>query len=248
MSRRKNKVLANGRSANSQGRFAKLDHDIMRSGAYLSLNPNARALLLEIISLHNGKNNGMLWLSEDDAAKMIGVSCPKVARKGFNDLVGAGLISMTKDSHFNVKTGTGRARCWRLTWDFDDVNRRSASNEWKDFVPVDKAANRRMQLGLAVVKKMRRMKTEIQITGGNSLYTPPPFEIETGNSPDTTNAGDAKLPFVAQVKQGDSPLHIAVTMGIGNGRQRWTPQSGQKTCPTALKIWMGNFDRTASAA
>lgn len=72
MSRRKTKMLANGRSANPQGRFAKLGHDLIRSPAYRSLNPNARALLVEIISLHNGKNNGMLWLSEDDAAKMMG--------------------------------------------------------------------------------------------------------------------------------------------------------------------------------
>ena len=248
MTRRKNKVLANGRSINPQIRFAKLGHDVMRSPAYRSINPNARALLFEIISFHNGRNNGMLWLSEDDAAKMMGVSCPKVARKAFNDLVGAGLIAMTKGSHFNVKTGIGRARCWRLTWDFDDANRRPVSNEWKDFVPSEIVAIRRMERGLAALEKLRRTKAENKITGGNSPYTPSPFATETGNSPDTAEAMDAKVPFYGQVKQGDSPLHIAVTIGRGTGRLRWSPRSGQKTCPTAHKMWMAEFDQIASAA
>ena len=248
MSRRKTKMLANGRSANPQGRFAKLGHDLIRSPAYRSLNPNARALLVEIISLHNGKNNGMLWLSEDDAAKMMGVSCPKVARKAFADLAGGGLIAMTKGSHFNVKTGTGRARCWRLTWEFDDANRRSPSNEWKGFKPEDTSAIRRMERGLVAVEKLRRARPENQITGGNSPYSPSPFTIETGNSPDTLSAFNGEMPFSGRVKQGDSPLHTAIAIGTRHRRVGWTPRSGNQTCPTALKIWEDNFGQVATAA
>ena len=111
----KAKVNHKGRNENETNRFARLPHFVLQSPAYRSLSTNARSLLMELISMDNGENNGKLWLSEIDAAHRMGVACPKVAHKAFAELICAGFIAVTKDRHWHIKTGVGRARSWRLT-------------------------------------------------------------------------------------------------------------------------------------
>jgi hypothetical protein len=151
----KAKVKPNGRNAEPQSRFTRLDHKQQNSLAYRSLTPTAKALLIELISLDNGDNNGALFLSEEDAAARIGVVSTKTVREAFTDLVDAGLIAMTKGAHFNVKTGDGRARTWALTWLFDNQSRRPPSNAWRDYVPTGKPAKRATR-AMIVVKKYQR--------------------------------------------------------------------------------------------
>ena len=154
--RPRNKVNVKGRDTGPRGRFARLDFGLLVSGAYRSLTPNARALLIELISLHTGQNNGKLWLSEVDAARRMGVADPKVARKAFIELTEAGFIAMTKDAHFNVKEGRGRARQWRLTWLFNNAQLKSATNEWQSFAASSNAANKRMDHGLRAIADYRK--------------------------------------------------------------------------------------------
>jgi len=100
---RKAKVHPTGRNVNRQSSFARLDHNILHSAAYRSLNPAARSLLVEIISMFKGNNNGALWLSVRDAADRMGVSDTKTASRAFLDLETVGFIDMTKDAFFKVK-------------------------------------------------------------------------------------------------------------------------------------------------
>src|SRR3546814_10003039 len=89
----------------------------MLSAAYRSLTPNARALLVEMMAMENGQNNGSLWLSIRDAAARIGLVNKESVGKAFDELTAAGLIALTKEAHFSVKAAeTSRARCWRLTF------------------------------------------------------------------------------------------------------------------------------------
>ena len=156
MTRPRGKHDARGRSiAPPQDRFARLGYDLQNSLAYRCLTPTAKALLVELISLDTGENNGFLFLSEEDAAARIGVSSNKAVRAAFIDLTAAGLITMTKGAHFNVKTGQGRARTWALTWLFDYRNRKPPSNAWRDHSPRDRAANRAAK-AMASVKKYQR--------------------------------------------------------------------------------------------
>lgn len=68
--RKKNRPNATGRNPTS--RFVGLRHSLLSSNAYRSLSCAARALLVELVMLHNGENNGSLYLSVRDAAARLG--------------------------------------------------------------------------------------------------------------------------------------------------------------------------------
>ena len=210
----KAKLLQNGRNQHETNRFARLPHSLLQSAAYRSLLPNARSLLMELISMENGKNNGKLWLSEADAARRMGVSCPKVAHKAFAELMATGFIAITKDRHWHIKTGTGRARSWRLTWLFNCAERKSATDDWRNFEDPDKASWRRMDNGLRALSAYRKELSENRIWQGDmpdtSIARPTSDTIEQGNPPDTLSHDDAFPPFYPKSEQGDMPEYIAV--------------------------------------
>src|SRR3546814_2980510 len=81
-SNRPNKAV---RNENPTGRFARLPHEVMLSAAYRSLTPNARALLVEMMAMENGQNNGSLWLSIRDAAARIGLVNKESVGKAFDE-------------------------------------------------------------------------------------------------------------------------------------------------------------------
>lgn len=153
--RRRKNVNINGR--NRSGRFARLDHKMLNSNAYRSLTPNARSLLVELIMLHNGENNGSLYLSVRDAAHRLGAADTTVATNAFAELVDLGFIEMTKDSHFSVKANeASRARCWRLTWEVGP-GRKAPDLRYLERQPdPGTPAHRRMERGLKVLKAYRR--------------------------------------------------------------------------------------------
>ncbi|MEO9469210.1 hypothetical protein [Parasphingorhabdus sp.] len=215
MARNRSRVNQRGRNKNKVGRFARIGHDLLRSSAYRSLSPNARSLLLELVMMENGQNNGEFWLSEADAARRMGVSCTKIARRAFSELTEAGLVAMTKDSHFNVKTGLGRARCWQLTFLYNCFERLPASNEWRDFEPRDKLSSRRMDRGLRALADYRKELAEKQNTGGDSPHTIVKCRTVKSESPHTNGTHNEKPPFVAEIVQGESPQHTAVTTSTG---------------------------------
>lgn len=234
------KTLQNGRNATPTDRFTRLPHKLLISAAYRSLSPSARALLVELATMENAHNNGDLWLSERDAARRIGVSCQKVVRNAFSELVEAGFVAMTKNSHFNVKTGLGRARAWRLTWLFNVADRKSATNEWQSFLPKNNRAMRRMDAGLRALSDYRKEGVQKQNTEGKSPYTPSNDGTVEGDLPDTDNAAHGNPSCLGEVKQGDLPSHTAVTRGRGFCDLRWRPTSGSRTCPTAFQLWMAH--------
>jgi hypothetical protein len=214
---RKAKVSHNGRNEHETGRFGRLPHSLLQSAAYRSLSPNARVLLVELISMENGKNNGKLWLSEIDAAWRMGVSCPKVARNAFTELVAAGMIAITKDRHWHIKTGIGRARSWRLTWLFNYAERKPATNDWREYEHRDKASWRRMDRGLRALAAYRKEIAENRIWQGNSpdtsLHITRSQDTEQGDSPVTLPSDDEFAPFSSISEQGDSPQYTAVPAG-----------------------------------
>ena len=167
--RNRNKVNATGRNPTS--RFARLDFRLLHSNAYRSLSPNARSLLVELVSLHNGDNNGSLYLSVRDGAHRMGVADLTAATRAFDDLRALGFIELTQDAHFGVKAAEkSRARCWRLTWEagpgaqrpFDGVSR-----------PGTSAAHPRPQTDgtrASISQKLPAGKVERQSTGIGFRY------------------------------------------------------------------------------
>lgn len=158
-----------GKDSNHRGaqplktRFARLDHDLLRSAAYRSLSPNGRALLVEFAMMYNQRNNGSLYLSVRDAAARMGVADHKSASAAFAELMDAGFIEMTEEGSFSSSPDKpSKARCWRLTW--TDAPGQSATHEYREAVvrgthPARRAREGRLALDRHTTEKSQGVKT-----------------------------------------------------------------------------------------
>jgi hypothetical protein len=88
-----------------------LPHFMLKSPAWLTMSPNAKALLIEVWRRHNGVNNGEISYSVREAAA-IGLGRSAAAR-AFCELVGRGFLRISRDSCFAYKLK--KARTWILT-------------------------------------------------------------------------------------------------------------------------------------
>lgn len=172
-SRGRNKINAKGRNESTTKRFAAIPHEILISAAYRSLDLVARALLIEIVMLENGRNNGSLWLSVKDAVDRLGMTDARPAIRAFEMLQSVGLVAMTKDAHFSIKTAeTSRARCWRLTWRAFDG--KPPSNKWQDYQPKGGTPeSKRAHKGLKAMDRYRKQQSANQIPIVDFTPTPP---------------------------------------------------------------------------
>ena len=164
---RGNKPNQKGRNDGPLDSFVRLPFPLLFSPAYRALPPNARTLLVELISMDRGDTNGSLWLSVRDAAARIGLASKDAACKAFEDLERAGFIRMTKDAHFSVKAAdTSRARCWRLTWLHAPGT--GKTDEWRSFEATDKPTRARMQRGLDADAAYKKAKAREKLPVLNS--------------------------------------------------------------------------------
>ena len=158
-----------------------MPHSILVSEAYRSLDPVARALLIEITMLENGRNNGSLWLSIRDATDRLGMADARPTMRSFEALQDRGLIKMTKDAHFTVKASdTSRARCWRLTWlPYDG---KPPSNDWQKYVAPPKTnARKAADKGLRAMARFRKAVSENKMPVVDfTAMTPISPEIDNG--------------------------------------------------------------------
>ncbi len=155
--RGRRRVNATGRSIGYTDRFGRVPHELLRSNAYRSLSPNARSLLVELISIYNGDNNGSLYLSVRDAAARMGVVDLSAASRAFDDLQDMGFIVLTVDSTFRGgSSGKSRARCWRLTFE-PGPGRKLATHDYREREPPPKTPERkRMERGQRALKSYRK--------------------------------------------------------------------------------------------
>lgn len=228
--RNRNRVNATGRNVTS--RFVRLDFRILSSNAYRALGPNDRSLLVELVMLYNGENNGSLYLSVRDAAHRMGVADVSAASRSFAVLQSLGFIQLTQDAHFHVKAAEkSRARCWRLTWQAGP-GRKAPSWEFLDREPDTKTpARKRMERGLRALKSFRHSRDNGKFpvldsdTFGqyrpNQLVAP----VLDSDTPRGRNGG-----FQPNRRARDSATHIATPWGegatiiqIGWWQPDWTP-------------------------
>lgn len=148
---------AKGRSGHGD-RFARLPHAVLESVAYRSLSCTARALLIELVSMENGRNNGIgLFLSVRDAADQLGLSDLTAASRAFKELEVMGLIAKTAEAHFAIKASAGsRARYWRLTWEAV-AGRIGPTRDFETRKPLPRTrASKRSELGNAALRRWKR--------------------------------------------------------------------------------------------
>ena len=84
----------------------------IRCPAYRSLSCYARALLIEMRDLHNGRNNGEFYLSVREAAERLGCA-PATAAKALQELEDKGWIKPSQKGSFRHKQK--EATTWILT-------------------------------------------------------------------------------------------------------------------------------------
>jgi hypothetical protein len=108
--------MAKGRRPNATGRggggrFVALPHYMLRSAAWKTLSPNAKALLIDIWERHNGTNNGGISYAVREAG-VIGLSKDQAAR-AFAELIERQFLQLRCASTFAMKSNA--AREWELT-------------------------------------------------------------------------------------------------------------------------------------
>ncbi|MCJ2178470.1 hypothetical protein [Novosphingobium album (ex Hu et al. 2023)] len=164
MAKRQRPKKPNVTGRNDTSRFVRLDYRILNSNAYRALSPNDRALLVELVMLYNGQNNGSLYLSVRDGAARMGVADVNAARRSFATLQELGFIQMTEDAFFQVKAKeSSRARCWRLTW-LAGPGRKAPSWEFLECEPEPKTQPRkRMERGQSALKAHRKARSSGQL-------------------------------------------------------------------------------------
>jgi hypothetical protein len=100
---------------------------LLNSPAYLSLSCAARAVLVEITHLYNGRNNGQIGLSVRRAAERCNVA-RGTAQRAFVDLQERGFIELVTKGAFSRKSP--HASEWRLTFNTCDLTREPPSKKF----------------------------------------------------------------------------------------------------------------------
>ncbi|WP_125182808.1 hypothetical protein [Minwuia thermotolerans] len=99
----------------------------MQTEAWQHLSLNGRCMLIELMRLHNGRNNGDIVLGIREAASRLGCS-PNHAHKLLRELEDKGFLRRTKAGRFGL--GDREASAWRLTM-FGTLADRRPSAEYR---------------------------------------------------------------------------------------------------------------------
>ena len=250
-----NRMNVKGR--NNTSRFVRLDYRIVTSNAYRGLSPNARSLLVELIMLHNGENNGSLYLSVRDAAHRMGVADLTAASRAFDDLMALGFIEVTQESHFKVKASeASRARCWRLTW-LVGPGRKAPSWDFTNREPEPQTKARlRMERGLRALKAFRKARDQgrLPVLDSDTLsHFPSISPAAPVAKSDTLESRNGSFPPNGHVR--DSATHTATPWGegsrfhpVGWWQPDWPPSMAALIFAASLANAQSTADNTRKAA
>jgi len=102
--------------------------------AYRTLNPDARALLVELRALYRPATGNEVFLSVREARRRLGNVGQAKVQAAFAALEERGWIEEAKAGSFDQKTGTGRARSFLLTHvgpDGGDADAKKTYMRWR---------------------------------------------------------------------------------------------------------------------
>lgn len=117
-------------------KHVRLDETLMRTDAWQHLSLNGRCMLIELMRLHNGQNNGDIVLGIREAARRLDCS-PNHAHKLLRELGEKGFVRCAKAGRFGL--GDREASTWRLTI-FGTLADRRPSAEYRTWKPPKPAA------------------------------------------------------------------------------------------------------------
>ena len=128
--KRSHRTNANGRDGEEQ--YLKLSYPFLRSPAWRSLSGAAIKVWLELRSRFNGRNNGELSLSLDEASRLLGMSKSTV-RRVFVELEEKGFIRKVKQGQWYGRLASEYAVTDR------SLQGVPASNDWKRWQPPERS-------------------------------------------------------------------------------------------------------------
>lgn len=127
MKRKRSKPNSTGRNAGEP--FIRLPRHMTRSPAWRALSPNAKAILLQVWTRHNGMNNGQISFSVREADE-IGMN-KNTASRALQDCIDKGFLKVKRQASFNLKTK--EAREWEIT--AEPCDGRAASKDYMRWGP-----------------------------------------------------------------------------------------------------------------
>lgn len=113
-------------------RHVRLYHWLLKSPAWQSLPPNARAIYIEMAARYNGANNGRISFSVREAVHLLRIGKSTASRE-LARLQERGFVVITKQSAFSLKTKM--ATEWRLTEFACDLYNTFATKDFMRWVP-----------------------------------------------------------------------------------------------------------------
>ncbi len=220
--RKRNRADATGRNPDAFGRdnaVLIIRRSLWQSPRISALSPAARALMVELLSMYNGRNNGTLFLSLKDATDRLGFSDWRAAASAFAELEAAGLVTKTLESYFDIKTGShSRARAWRLNWIGDDGERLAPEalppvNE----TAVDAKARKRLERRQTALKRYFRehAKSKFAVVDSTTLDARKPENALAPAVDSTTlKRGNGEKP--PKLQMGETTAHLSYQRGVGD--------------------------------
>jgi hypothetical protein len=110
---------------------------MLKAPAWLSLSCQAKCLLIELMALYNGTNNGELYISVRTGATLLRTGT-KQASAALRQLQEKGFIRATRKGSRTRRGETRLATCWRLTEYDDDLTGRQPTKEFMTWRPSEK--------------------------------------------------------------------------------------------------------------
>ncbi len=93
-------------------KHVRLHETLLRTDAWKALSANAKVMLIEIMRIHNGSNNGYIVLGVRAAAARLGCA-NNTAQKALKDLQEKGFLKRVNRGYFGL--GDRESSTWRLT-------------------------------------------------------------------------------------------------------------------------------------
>lgn len=103
--------------------------------AYRTLDPVARALLIELRALYRPTSGNEVFLSVRQAMQRVGVT-QRPVQSAFKALIERGWIEEAAGGSFDQKTGTGRARSFLLTNNGANIGEEDAKKTYMRWRPA----------------------------------------------------------------------------------------------------------------
>jgi hypothetical protein len=187
-----------------------------------ALSTSGRALMIELQSMYNGTNNGVLFLSVRDAADRLGFTDLEAASRAFAELESVGLITVTIEGSFAMKAGeVSRARALRLNWIGEDGKTVSADKlEPLDFSRLSAKQKRRIAKRSAALERyLKEQQTisavrETRTLMADSVRETRTLAAESVRETRTLEAGNGGNPSPAIVRETLTHIEHHIPGGV----------------------------------